>query len=68
MHIFTERAVKIKIKQFDCVQLKDGRIGTVVEIFDNGKAFMVEFADDVGVTLDMPIVESDEFANVTYTA
>ena len=58
----------MKIKQFDCVQLKDGRIGTVVEIFDNGKAFMVEFADDDGVTLDMPIVESDEITKVTYTA
>jgi len=33
----------LKIKQYDRVQLKDGRIGTVVEVFGGGDVFAVDF-------------------------
>lgn len=32
----------MKIKQYDQIMLKDGNKGYVVEIFDNGKAFLVD--------------------------
>ncbi len=58
----------MKIKEFDCVQLKDGRIGTVLEVFDSGKAFMVEISDSDGRAIDTPIVYREDIVKVTYSA
>lgn len=56
----------MKISQYDCVRLKDGREGTVIEIFDRDPAYMVEICDEEGRTLDMPIVSAGEIEDVTY--
>lgn len=56
----------MKISQYDCVRLKDGREGTVVELFDKGASLMVEICDDEGRTLDMPIVFAEEIEEITY--
>lgn len=56
----------MKISQYDCVRLKDGREGTVIEIFDRDPAYMVEICDDKGRTLDTPIVSADEIDEIAY--
>ncbi len=56
----------MKISQYDCVRLKDGREGAVIEIFDRDPAYMVEICDDEGRTLDTPIISVDEVDEITY--
>lgn len=36
----------MKIKQYDRVLLKDGHKASIVEIFDNGKAFLADIDKD----------------------
>jgi len=36
----------MEIKMFDKVRLKTGEIGNIVEIFDNGVAFLVDINQD----------------------
>ena len=56
----------MQIKELDVVELKDGRTATVLEVFDSGKAFLVEVTDSKGKTLDMPTVEINDIARVTW--
>lgn len=56
----------MKISQYDCVMLKDGREGTVIEIFEQEPVYMVEVCDDEGRTIDTPIVSTGEIDRVTY--
>lgn len=58
----------MEIKLFDCVKLTDGQKGTVIEVFDGGKAFMVEITDSEGQTLDTPIVTQKDISKVTFRA
>lgn len=56
------------MKTLDVVLLKDGRTATILEVFDNGKAFMVEIADSEGRAIDLPVVEKGEIEKITYHA
>lgn len=56
----------MRINELDVVELKDGRTATVLEVFGSGKAFLVEVADSKGKTLDMPTVEINDIARVTW--
>lgn len=56
------------MKEHDGVLLKDGREGTIVAVFENGEAFMVEIADEQGREIDMPVVKPDDIEKVTYVA
>lgn len=58
----------MEVKELDVVKLKDGREGTVLEVFEKGKAFMIEIADDKGYTIDTPIIQIDEIEKITYVA
>lgn len=58
----------MKINELDVVRLKDGRKGTVLEIYDGGKSFLVEFTDEYGRTVDMPIVYPEQIEKVVFNA
>ena len=47
-------------------KLKDGRKATILEVYDSGKAFLVEFADDDGRTLELWTVKAEEIAQVIW--
>lgn len=53
-------------KELDIVRLKDGRTATVLEVFDSGKAYLVEMADENGKTLDTPTVAPDDIEKVVW--
>ena len=53
-----------KINELNVIRLKDGRLATVLEIFDNGAAYLVEIADKEGRTVDLPFVTVDDISEV----
>lgn len=53
-----------KINELDVIRLKDGRLATVLEIFDNGATYLVEIADKEGRTVDLPFVTVDDISEV----
>ena len=56
----------MKIDMLDVVLLKDGRVGTVVEIFGDGEAFMVDITDDSNDEMNTPIVKMEEIEKIIY--
>jgi ribosomal 30S subunit maturation factor RimM len=56
----------MKIKELDVVELKNGQCGTVLEVFDQGEAYLVEVVDKSGKTVDMPTVKADDIKQVTW--
>lgn len=56
----------MEIKELDVVELKNGQCGTVLEVFDQGEAYLVEVADASGKAVDMPIVKADDIKQVTW--
>ena len=40
-----------KIKELDAVLLNDGREGTVLETYEDGRVFMIEICDEEGLSL-----------------
>lgn len=55
------------IKKFDCVRLKDGREGTIVNVY-NRDEFLVEFCDAEGKTIDLQDVPKEQIEAVTYVS
>ncbi len=56
----------VDVKALDIIRLTDGRNATVLDVFDNGAAYLVEIADENGKTLDMPFVARDEIREVIW--
>lgn len=56
------------MKELDVVRLKDGREGTILDFYDDGKVFMMEITDKKGRTLDTPFINLEEVEEVIYTA
>lgn len=59
---------EMKPNYFDTVKLRDGRKGAVVEVYDDGKAFEVEFLDNEGYTDSVESIESSEIESVVWKA
>ncbi len=57
----------MKVQELDVVRLKDGREGTIVEVFSGGSAYMVEFCDGKGRTIDLPVVKYTDIEKVIYS-
>lgn len=55
----------ISPKELDVVRLKDGREGTVLEVFDRPLAYLVETNEDMKL---WPEVGPEEIAEITYVA
>lgn len=56
----------MEIHQLDGVRLKDGREGTVLDLYEEGTVLMLEICDDKGRTMDMPFVRKEDVTEVTY--
>ncbi|MFQ7593441.1 MAG: DUF4926 domain-containing protein [Acutalibacteraceae bacterium] len=56
------------MKELDVVRLYDGRTGTILEVFENGAAFLVEITDEGGATLEITTVKSEQIADVVFSA
>ena len=56
----------MQINELDVVELKDGRHGTVLEIYNNGEAFLVEISDQSGRALDMPTIVAADVVRVIW--
>jgi len=57
----------MQIKELDVVELKDGREGTILQVYDAGKYFLIEIADDKGITIELPTISIDDIQKITYT-
>ena len=65
-HLYLYEEKQMMPNYFDTVKLRDGRIGAVVEVYDDGKAFEVEFLDDDGYTDSVESIESSEIELVVW--
>lgn len=54
------------ISELDIVRLKDGRCGTVVGLYEDGKVLMLEICSDTGETLELPFVCRADICAVEY--
>lgn len=53
--------------ELDVVLLKDGRKGTVLDLYEGGRVVLLEIADSDGQTLDLPFVPVEEIAEILYS-
>jgi len=52
-------------KELDVVRLRDGREGTVLEVFDSPLAYLIETDEDMSL---WPEVGPEEIAEITYAS
>lgn len=57
----------MKIHELDVVKLKDGREATVLEIFEQGEALLVEISDSKGQAIELPTVSVEDIETVTWS-
>ena len=55
-------------KLYDVVELKDGRVGTIVHVYPGDEAFMLEISDTDGRALDLPDIKKEDITKITYIA
>lgn len=58
----------MKPKILDVIKLNDGREATVLEVYDNGKAFMVEISDSEGETIETPMIKLEDVNKIIYSS
>ena len=56
------------VKELDVVCIEDGRTATVLEVFEDGEAYLLEIANSDGKTIETKTVSSDEITSVVWTA
>lgn len=56
----------MQAQELDVIETKDGRRGTILEVYDAGAAFLVEIADQDGKTLDIPVVKAEDISSVVW--
>ncbi len=54
-------------KEFDVVQMRDGRIGTIIDILDE-KAFILDVFDERGFTDEWPTAFFADIEKILYHA
>ena len=52
-------------KELDVVRLRDGREGTILEVFDSPLAYLIETDEDMSL---WPEVGPEEIAEITYAS
>lgn len=55
----------MRVKELDIVLLQDGREATILEQLD-AEHFLVEIADPMGKTLELPIVTLTQIEKILY--
>jgi Domain of unknown function (DUF4926) len=69
LHNMVALTENIQVKQFmsdRSILLRCGQVGTVVEEYDNGKAFEVEFSRSNGQTFAMVSVKAEQLMPLLY--
>lgn len=56
------------MKELDIVRLRDGRTGTVLEVFESGKAYLVEITDEKGHTLEVSVIDGKDISEAVFSA
>lgn len=56
------------IKELDVIQMRDGRTATVLAVFDDGKAYLLEIIDEHGKTVDISTVAKSDIENVLWSS
>ena len=54
------------IKELDVVLLKNGKEGTVLEVYTQNNDYLIEISNENGETLELPIVNINDIEKVTY--
>ena len=55
------------MKELDIVLLNDGRQGTILEVYEHGKAYLLEITDDMGKTIETPTIGKEDIKETVYT-
>lgn len=58
----------MQVKEHDLVRLKDGREGTILYFYDEGRSVMLEIADENGKTQEQPFVLTSDIEKVLFSA
>jgi hypothetical protein len=59
----------MKVKELDVVLIKDGRVATILDIYSEGKAFLVEIdGENVLDEEKLIFIELEEIEKITYVA
>lgn len=56
------------IKELDVVQMKDGHTATVLAIFNDGEAYLLEIIDEHGKTVDISTVEKSDIEKILWNS
>lgn len=56
------------MKELDVVCLRDGRTGTILEVFESGKSYLVEITDEKGHTLEVSVVDEKDISEAVFSA
>lgn len=56
------------MKELDVVRLRDGRTGTILEVFESGKSYLVEITDKKGHTLEVSVVDEKDISEAVFSA
>jgi hypothetical protein len=59
---FQELAIVVTTRPIPAEGVAAGARGTVLEVFKGGEAYLVEFSNDEGETLAMPVLEAADLA------
>lgn len=54
-------------KELDVVEMKDGTVGTILEIFGDHEGIMLEITGKKGETIDTPIVYRKNIKKIIYS-
>lgn len=57
----------MKVKELDVVKLRDGREGTILELWEDKNAALLEICDKKGRAIDEPIISLDEIEEITFS-
>ena len=55
-------------KELDVIRLSDGRMGTVLEVYENSSAYLIEITDNGGKAIDTPIIAQRDIMEVVWNA
>lgn len=57
----------MKAKVLDVVKLRDGREGTILELWENKNAGLLEICDEKGRAIDEPVINLDDIEEITFS-
>ena len=56
----------MRVNELDVVRLKDGRVVTVLEVYENGICYLVEASDEFGRVIDIFEVSVNDISQIEW--